>query len=95
MLLHNFRGVWGLHMAVPDGLRVNHNDRAVFALVQAERFVDAHRCAETGGFRELLQLRVQLALSIRGAGWPRRIGGTDIVADKYVAFKRGQAVFLP
>jgi hypothetical protein len=42
----------------------------------------------------LLQLGVKLALPIRGAGWAGRIGGTGVVANKNMAFKRGQAVFL-
>jgi hypothetical protein len=37
---------------------------------------------------------VKLAFAIRGAGWAGRIGGTGVVADKYVALKWGQAVFL-
>jgi hypothetical protein len=42
----------------------------------------------------LLQLREQLAFPIAGAGRARRIDGTDVVADKHVTLKRGQAMFL-
>jgi len=37
---------------------------------------------------------VQIAFPVGSAGWARRIGGACIVADKNVAFKSGQAVFL-
>ena len=42
MLLDNFRRVRWLHMAVPDGLRVDHHRGPMFALIKAEGFVDAH-----------------------------------------------------
>jgi hypothetical protein len=94
VLPHNFRGVRRLDVSVPHGLRVNHDGGAVLTLVQAEGFVDAHRGAKSSGLRELLQLRVEFAFAIRGAGWAGRIGGAGVVADKDMTFKRGQAVFL-
>jgi hypothetical protein len=94
MLLHDLRGISGLHMAVPDGVGVNHHRRPVFALVQTEGLVDAHGGAETGRFRKLLQLGMEFAFSVGSAGRAGRIGGTDVVADKNMTFKRGQAVFL-
>jgi hypothetical protein len=66
----------------------------MLALIQAKRFVDAHSGAEPGGFCQLLQLRVKFAFPIAGAGRARRIGGTDVVADKQMTLKRGQVVFL-
>jgi hypothetical protein len=37
---------------------------------------------------------MQIAFSIGGAGRPWRVGWPCVVADKYVTFKCGQAVFL-
>jgi hypothetical protein len=37
---------------------------------------------------------MKLAFSVDGAGRPWSIGGTGVVANKDVAFKRGQSVFL-
>jgi hypothetical protein len=37
---------------------------------------------------------MQIAFSIGGAGRPWRAGWPCVVADKYVTFKCGQAVFL-
>ncbi len=90
----NLRGVAELDVAVPDGLRVNHHCGAVLALVQTAGFVDAHLTAQPGGFGELLQLGVQFAFSVGGAGWAGRVGGAGVVADKDVAFKCGQALSL-
>jgi hypothetical protein len=42
MLFDNFRGVRRLHMAIPNGLRVDHDRGPVFALIEAEGFIDAH-----------------------------------------------------
>jgi hypothetical protein len=94
MLLHNLRGIRGLHMAVPDGLGINHHRRPVLALVKAKRFVDAHFGAQAGGFRQLLQLSVKIAFSIGSAGRAWRIGGAGVMADKNMMFEYGQAVFL-
>jgi hypothetical protein len=66
----------------------------MFALVQAQRLIDAHFPRQAGIFAQLAEPRVQLALSIRGARRSRCIGGADVVADKNVAFKCGQAETL-
>ena len=94
MLLDDLRGVRRLHMAVPDGLGIDHNRWPMFALVQAKGFVDANGGAQSGGFSQLLQLGVEIAFAVRGAGRAGRIGGSSVVADKNVMLKRGQAVFL-
>jgi hypothetical protein len=90
VLCNDLRGVLGTHAAVPDGLRIDHYRGPVLALVQAAGLVDPHARAKAGLFRQLLQACVQLAFSIGCAGGARCIGGTGIVADKYVAFKYGQ-----
>ena len=54
MLGDDFLSVLGLNMAIPDSFRVNHNDRAMLALVQAAGFVDTDSAAKTCGFRKLL-----------------------------------------
>ena len=94
MLLNDSIGIVGLDIPVPDGLRVDHHRGTVLALVKAAGLVDADTTAKAGFFGELLEPRVQIAFSIAGAGGPRRIGGTRVVADKDVAFEGGQAVVL-
>ena len=54
----------GLTFAVPHGLGVDHHHGPVFALVQAAGFVDPHPAAQPGIASQLLQPRVQVALSI-------------------------------
>jgi hypothetical protein len=66
----------------------------MLALVQAAGFVDAHLGAKSSGLGELLQLRVQLALSVGIARRPGCIRRAGIRADKDVVFECGQAVFL-
>ena len=94
VLLHDLRGIGRLHMAVPYCLRVNHHRGPMFALVQAHGFIDAHRHAQSGGFRQLLQPGVEFAFSVRGAGRSWGIDWACVVANKDVAFKWGQAEFL-
>jgi hypothetical protein len=75
------------HASIPNRFGIDDDRGAVFALVEAAGLVDAHAAGEAGGLSELLQLRVQLALAIGGAGWARRIGGALIVTDEDVTFK--------
>jgi hypothetical protein len=84
----------GLHVPVPNSLRINHHRGPVLALVQASGFVDPHLAPSPAALasccncvcRSLFPSAVQDG---RGAS-----SGTHIVADKNVAFKRRQAVFL-
>ena len=94
VLLYDLRGVRRLYMAIPDAFGIYHYGWAVFALIKAAGFIDAHDRAQPRGFRQLLQLSVEFAFSIAGAGWARGIGGTGVEANKDVTLKRGQAVFL-
>jgi len=93
VLCDDLFSVLRLHVPIPDSLWIHHHRRAMLALVQAARFVDAHRAARTGeagGFRKLLQLRDQFTLAVAGAGTPRSALGTNILTDKHVTFKRRQ-----
>ncbi len=94
VLLHYLRGIFGLDVSVPDSLGIHNHRWSVFALVQATRLVDAHGASQAGGLGELLQLRVQFALSIGCARGPWSTFRTDIVANKNVVFKQGQASLL-
>jgi hypothetical protein len=49
VLLDDLGGIFRLHMAVPDRIRVDHNRGAVLALIKAAGFVDAHLGAQPGG----------------------------------------------
>jgi len=90
VLLHNLCGILWLYMPVPDCLRVNHHRRAVLALVKAAGLVDADRISQTSGLRKLLQLRVQFALAVRGARWPRSTFRADVMADEDVMLENWQ-----
>ena len=83
----DFGRILRLHFAVPDRLRIHHHDRTVFALVEAERLVDADDGAEASRAGELLQLGDQLALAVRCAGDAGRSLGADVLADENMAFK--------
>jgi hypothetical protein len=94
MLFNDLRRIARLHVAVPDGFGIYNNDWAVLALIETERLVDAHFRAEARSLRQLLQLGEDFAFSVGRAGGAGRVGGTDIVANKDMMFKFGQAVFL-
>jgi hypothetical protein len=86
-------GVFGFDATIPVSLRIDHNRRTMFALVQAAGFVDPNSSDKASFADELLKPRVQFARSILRAGRPGRVGGTGVVADKDVAFKTGQTGF--
>lgn len=94
MLLHDLRGIFGLHIAVPDRIGVDHDGRTVLALVETERLIDADAGRQIGSFDLLLQLREQFALPVAGTGWARCAFGAGVVADENVVFKKGQKVDL-
>ena len=58
VLLHDFRGIFWLHMPIPYRFRINHHRWPVLALVQAAGLVDANRASQPCSLGDLLQLRV-------------------------------------
>ena len=91
VFFHDLRRVFGLHEAIPHCFGIDHHRGAVFTLIQAKRFVDAHAIGNPRGLGQLLQLRVQLAFSIGRARGARRARGTNVVANEDVVFKRRQS----
>jgi hypothetical protein len=87
--------ICGPHIPIPNGIRINNNGRSVLTLIQATRFVDAHSTRQPGSFCKLLELGMQLTLAIAGAGRPWCALWADIMANKDMAFKDGQAVDPP
>lgn len=83
--------IFGLNVAVPYSIGINNHGGTVLALVEAERLVDADATGKACFPGELLQARVQFALSIARAGRTRSLRRTDIVANEDVAFEPGQA----
>jgi hypothetical protein len=94
VLLHNLRGIFGFHVPVPNRFGIYNDGWPVLALIEAAGLVDANGTSQARGLGQLLQLRVQFALSIRGARRPWRAFRADVVADKNVAFKQGQLLLL-
>jgi hypothetical protein len=95
MLGDNGLGIFRLDIAVPDGVRINHNHRPVFALVQTSGFVDANPSREPCVFRQLLKAGMQIALAVAGTGGTRRLRGANVVTDKDMMFKSGQGINPP
>jgi len=95
VLGHNLLGIFRFHVPVPHRVGINHHRRPVLALVQAAGLVDPHLPSQSGLAAQLLQPRVQFALSIGGAARPRRIGGACVMADKNMAFECWQVQILP
>jgi hypothetical protein len=94
VLVDDLGGVFRPDVAVPDGLRVDDNSGAMLALIQAAGLVNADARAEVGGLDKLLDGCMEFGLTVGVAGGARCILGAGIGADKYVSFKRGQAVLL-
>ena len=94
VLVDDFGGVFGAHVAIPNGLRINDDSVAMLALIEAAGLVDADARAEAGSLHELLNGGVEFALAVGVAGGAWGFGGAGVGADKNVAFKRGQEGLL-
>ncbi len=64
MLRHNLVGIFRLHIPIPDRLGIHHHRWTMLALIQAARLVDPYPAAQPGFFGQLIQPRMQFALSI-------------------------------
>jgi hypothetical protein len=93
MLLYNFRCVLWPDAAIPDRFGIDDDGWPMLALIEAQRFVDPDLVAQSGGLGQLLQLGVQIALAISGAGRARCAGGADIVADEDMILKWRQTKY--
>jgi len=94
VLLHNFGGIFGLHVPVPDCFGIDDDGGAVLALVEASGLIDAHAASQACLLGNLLQPGVQFALSIRSTGGPGSAFRTGIMADKNMVPEWGQT-FTP
>jgi len=99
VLPDDFVNVRGLDEAVPHLLRIDHNDGAVLALVQAAGLVRADRTLQPGFGGRLFEERVEFSLAVRGAAAARGRRVTLVGADKNVAieFRHGppEEICLP
>jgi hypothetical protein len=89
----DFGGVFGLHKAVPDRLRVDHDGGPMLALVEAERLVNAH-AGESGSLGELLQLRKDFALAVGGTRGAGSALGANVMTDKDMMLVKRQSIIL-
>jgi hypothetical protein len=90
VLLDDFRCVFQLDAPVPDGVRIDYDRRAVFALVKTHGLVDADAVGEPSRFGQLLKLGKDFAFSVGGAGWAGRAFWADIMAHEDVMFEKRQ-----
>jgi hypothetical protein len=95
MFFHDGCRICGPHIAVPNGIGINDNGGSMLTLIQATGFVNAHTTCQPGSLCKLLELGMQLAFAIAGAGRPWCTLRADIMANKDVAFKYGQVVDPP
>jgi hypothetical protein len=55
MLLNNLPNVARMNIAIPDGFRINHDDRTVLALIQAGGLIGTDPVLESGLFQGILE----------------------------------------
>lgn len=64
VLVDDLGRVFRSDVAIPDGLRIDNDGWAVFALVKAASLVDADARAEAGGLHELLDCGMHFPLAV-------------------------------
>ena len=94
VLVDDFGGVFRADVAVPDRLGVDNHCPTVLALIEAAGLVDTDPRRQAGSLGQLLDGGVELGLPVGVAGGAWGVLGTGVGTDKYMAFKRGQAVLL-
>lgn len=67
VLFDDLRGIFGLHVPVPNRLGIHDHRGAMLALIEAAGLVNANRAAQACGLGKLLKLRVQFAFAVRSA----------------------------
>jgi hypothetical protein len=92
VFLDDLLGIFGLDVAIPDGLRVDDDGGAMFALVEAAGLVDANRAGEARCLGKLLQLGMQFALSVGGARGAWGAFRTGVVAYEDVVLENWQMI---
>jgi hypothetical protein len=87
VLCDDFISIFRFDAAIPDGIGVDHDSRAVLALVKAAGLVDADAAREAGFAGELREAGVERALTVGGAGRTGRVSGADVMTYEDVAFE--------
>lgn len=90
MFADNLGGVFQAHVAVPDGIWVDHDRGTVLALIETPGLVYPDATSEAGCPGEILQFSVQFAFAVSSAAGARRAFRADVVTDEDMAFKNGQ-----
>ena len=83
----DFIHIFELHKAVPDGLGINHDDRAVLALVEAAGLVGADEMLEARIFDGVLEGGFELLAAPGKTAWAGGVLVALVGADKEVMLK--------
>ena len=87
VLFDDLAHVPGMHKAVPDGIRVNHDDRAMLALIETAQFVGADLPLQPGILDCVFERPLELSAALFGAAWAVRVLVALVGADKEVMLK--------
>ena len=91
----DFIHIFELHKAVPDRLGIDHDDRAMLALVEAAGLVGADQMLQTGIFDSVLEGRFQLFAALGKTAWAGRGLVALVGADKEVMLEIPALVSFP
>ena len=96
VLLDNLAHVADTDKAVPDGVGIDHHDRAMLALVQTSQFIGADLALQSGFFDGVLECALQLGAALIGAAWPggALIAFVDAKQEVVLELRHAEA-FLP
>jgi hypothetical protein len=84
VLLDDLPHVPGMHKPVPDGIRIHHHHRTMFALVQAPQLVRPDLPLQPSLLDRVLERSLQLSATLVGATWARCTLVAFIGADEQV-----------
>jgi hypothetical protein len=85
--LDDFVDIGRGYAAVPDGVGIDDNRRAMLALIEASRHVGAHALLQSAQGQLLFELKLQLGLCLGIAAAARMARIPLVAADEQVPFK--------
>ena len=69
MFVHNLIHISHVNKPIPNGIRIDHHNRPMLALVQATQFVSADLSLQSSLFHRILERRLQLPAMLPAATW--------------------------
>ena len=84
MLVNDLFHISRMNKPIPNRIRIDHDNRPMFALVKTAQLVSAYLALQSGVLYRVLESRLQLPAMLPAAAWPRSTLVPLVSANKNV-----------